>query len=125
MYIHTHTHTLTLLIHTLQVSRLKTVQNPKHPSHYDNFVEVKGPYGWGLLCVDSMNVKAASVVCKENKQLFGNGVRRGNHDYYEGVRYSGKVECVGDEEGMNMCSVFVIKVDVCPQGDAIVDCTPS
>ena len=58
--------------------------------------------------------------------MFSHGIRRGNRTSYVGVRYNkGTVECSGEEDGMNMCSVFVVKVESCPQGDAIVDCTES
>lgn len=103
-----------------------SVPNPQQSSSSNEFVEVKGPNGWGLLCVDSFNRKAASVVCRENKYLFVHGIRSGHkHSSYEGVRYKGRVECTGDEEGMNLCSVFVMKVESCPKGDAIVECTAS
>ena len=65
------------------------------------------------------------MVCKENKNLFSQRIRSGSHADYDGVRYKGTVECSGDEDGMNMCSVFVVKVESCPKGDAIVDCTES
>lgn len=66
------------------------------------------------------------MICRENKNLFSHGVRSGSHVGYKGVRYNkGTVECGGEEDGMNMCSVFVVKVEVCPQGDAIIDCTES
>ena len=81
--------------------------------------------GWGLLCAESVDEKAATVMCKENKKMFNHGIRSGNHGNYTGVRYSGRVECNGDEDGMNMCSVFVAIVDACEKGDAIVDCTES
>ena len=79
------------------------------------------------MCADALDINSASVICRENKNLFAHGVRNGsNHVGYKGVRYSrGTVECSGEEEGMNMCSVFVVKVDSCPQGDAIADCTES
>lgn len=78
------------------------------------------------MCAGSLDANSASVVCRENKNQFGHGVRSGSHVGYEGVRYNkGKVECSGEEDGMNLCSVFVLKVDSCPQGDAIVDCTES
>ena len=110
----------------MQVSRLVPVPNPQHPTSNNEFVEVKGPSGWGLLCVDSFNRNAASVVCRENRHLFIHRIRRGtHHDGYEGLRYRGMVECAGDEEGLNLCSVFVMKVESCPKGDALVDCTAS
>ena len=81
--------------------------------------------GWGLLCAESVDEKAATVMCKENKKMFSHGVRSGNHSNYQGVRYGGRVECNGNEEGMNLCSVFVATVSACLQGDAILDCTAS
>jgi hypothetical protein len=79
------------------------------------------------MCAGSLDMNSASVICRENKNLFNNGaVRSGSRVGYEGVRYDkGKVECSGEEDGMNVCSVFVVKVDSCPHGDAIVDCTES
>ena len=66
------------------------------------------------------------MICRENKNLFSHGIRSGSHVGYKGVRYNkGTVECSGEENGMNMCSVFVVKVEACPRGDAIIDCTES
>ena len=78
------------------------------------------------MCAGSLDMNSASVICRENKNLFSHGIRSGSRVGYEGVRYDkGTVECGGVEDGMNMCSVFVVKVNSCPQGDAIVDCTES
>ena len=105
-----------------------SVPDPRYYGYYgytNDFVEVKGPNGWGLLCSGVLNAKSASVVCKENKNLFNHGMRVGNHDSYNGTRYTGIISCKAEDEKMDNCVKFFVKVDECSEGEVMVDCTPS
>ena len=45
----------------------------------NNFVEVLGPQGWGLMCFESINPQVASVICRETSQMFAYEVRKASH----------------------------------------------
>lgn len=100
-----------------------SVPDPLFVSYTKDYVEVKGPDGWGLLCAGTLTANAATVACKESKNLFSLRTRTGNHTTYNGTRYAGIIFCDAEDEGMGNCLKFLIKVDRCTGGDVVLDCT--
>jgi hypothetical protein len=100
-----------------------TVPHPQYIGYFDDYVEVKGASGWGLLCANVLDNNAAAVVCKENKNLFSRGMRVGKHASYSGVRYAGFIFCDPEEVGMDKCLKFLGKVNSCSAGEVMLDCT--
>ena len=130
MYTHIQVHHSYVYIHMviytqllLQASRMLTVPHSRYIGYYDDYVEVKGPDGWGLLCSKVLTDVAASVVCKENRFLFKRGMRVGNHVSYSGPRYAGFIFCDPEDEGMDKCLKYLTKVNSCPSGEVLLDCT--
>ena len=106
----------------LQASRMLTVPHPQYIGYFDDYVEVKGASGWGLLCANVLDDNAATVVCKENRNLFSHGTRVGNHIGYTGIRYTGFIFCDSEDEGMDKCVKFLGKVSSCSAGEVLLDC---
>ena len=52
-----------------QISRLTPVPNPWYPAYTDEFVEVSGPEGWGLICKIVLAVIQSLVVVQQATQL--------------------------------------------------------
>ena len=40
------------------------VPNPQNPFYSDNFLEVNGPLGWGLMCYGTVDLQTAQVACR-------------------------------------------------------------
>ena len=100
-----------------------SVPHAQYIGYFDDFVEVKGLQGWGLLCANVLNDNSAAVICKENKNLFSRGMRIGHHASYNGTRYAGFIFCDAEDEGMDKCLKYLTKVNSCPTGEVMLDCT--
>lgn len=100
-----------------------TVPHPQYVGYYDDYVEIQGPEGWGLVCANVLSESSAAVVCKENKNLFSRGMRVGKHPGYSGIRYGGFIFCGPDDDRMDRCVKYLGKVNSCPSGEVKLDCT--
>ena len=99
------------------------VPDNNNPSFINHFVEVKGSQGWGLLCYGNLELKAAEVVCRENKNQFAMRVRSGTLNDYSGHYYNGQLECNGEEMTANECKMTIGSVTSCNSGHTMIDCT--
>ena len=107
----------------MQAARLIEVPDLYNPSFINHFVEVKGSQGWGLLCYGNLELKAAEVVCRENKNQFAIRVRSGALNDYSGHYYIGLMECNGEEMTTNECTMKMGSVTSCTTGHTMIDCT--
>ncbi len=99
--------------------------NEFHPQYDENYVEVRGSHGWGLICDPYLNMAAANVICRSERRLFVNQVRSGKAGNYTGlVRYNGLVVCEGTEASIEECGRELVYTTQC-DGDehATVDCS--
>ena len=90
-----------------------------------NYPELRGRSGRGLLCYNSVTKKAADVICRQTLGLFGKFLTRlfGPPPGYDGVYYSGRIECSGGENYLSECDVIVSPQSTCRDGYSIVICT--
>lgn len=111
----------------LQMGRIKGVFNVLYPWYQDRYVEVKGPLGWGQLCIEALSVPAANVICRENHGLFVFKVRPGlKRPNYDGVKYTGVLQCAGHEMSLDECTVsFEVTTECSGGSDAVLECTDS
>ena len=105
-----------------QKARLYGVPDTYNPSFIHQFLEVKWLLGWGMFCYGSLDLPAAEVICRENRQEFALRIRKGTYSNYTGLSYSGNIKCTGDEMTVDDCDV-TIKISLsCPNEHTIVDC---
>ena len=114
--------TRTLYLVLIQIARLTPRPQQFHPQFSDEYVEVKGSAGWGSICRSHLTLAAATIICRSERQLFAIQMRSGNYNH---TRYTGTLNCTGEEASLDECGVVLEKVDSCDGGEAIVDCTTS
>ena len=104
------------------MAKLITIRNTRWPFYPNEFVSVKGPQGWGAVCADALNARAANVVCRSTRSLFGTRVRAasiaGSH-----TLYSGLMNCTGSEMSLAECNMSLVVQEKCEKKEAVVDCT--
>lgn len=109
----------------VQIVRLLAIP---HHSIEENFVEIDGPNGPGLICTNYLRYQplAANVICKSERELFAVYVHPGNASfYYSSVRYGASFNCTGQEASIDECKVTVFPMDNCRKdsGEAILQCS--
>ena len=90
----------------------------------NNFVEIKGPSGWGILCFNTtFDFDAGNAVCRETNEKFAYRVRSGVARRYTGVYYKGSVACSRDAMTARECNLQLTTSGDCAEGHIIVDCS--
>ena len=122
--------------------RLISVPNIRSPEHPTTYVEVNGGSavgGYGLLCVDDVDIEMGQVLCRCSKpdpKFFRRHFPL-NHAYYKGFklmhrrvvilvnvgqRFRGKFVCKGTELTIDQCRMAVYPVSACSIGDMAIEC---
>ena len=106
--------------------RVRHVESEDLPGYFENYVEVRGVRGWGLLCQGvahpPLPINAANVLCREHLQLFAARVGKLTLKNYVGAYYRGRVICSGEEMSIKECTSIILPTTSCTE-QAVLYCT--
>ena len=95
-----------------------------------DYPELRERSGRGLICyngrVPTMTRGAADLICRQTLGQFILFLTRISSPPvgYDGVYYSGRIECSGNEKLLSECKVNVSPQSTCREGYIILRCTP-
>ncbi len=76
------------------------------------------------MCFDSLQPKVASVICRENSEMFPLRMRKASHSDRSKTKYRCSLACSGNEDSFNECPKICLTVSECSSQEAVVDCSP-
>ena len=105
-------------------SQLYQEVDQQNTDYINNFVEIKGPSGWGILCFNTtFDFDSGNAICRESRGMFVYRVRQGVASGYTGGYYNGGVVCNRNAMRASECNLQLATVDSCLEGHLVVDCT--
>lgn len=105
-------------------SKLYQEADKQNPAYINNFVEINGPSGWGILCFNTaFDFDSGNTICRESNDMFMYRTRNGVAGGYSGAFYKGAVTCNRNAMRASECNLRLVATGSCPEGHLVVDCT--
>ncbi len=105
------------------VQSSRFVNQPETNGYMSTFVQIHDTTnGWGYLCFESIDMKVASVICRETSQSFAYRMRKADHPDFTHIKYTATLNCSGEESDLRECTRNLVATKKCKDSETILEC---